>query len=220
MGDFPYQASLRTASNGHFCGGFIHTNRWVVSAAHCTFLRTIATTRVVVGTVLRSAGGILHTTDLIRNHPSYNSLTLANDISLVRTASPMVFNDNVKAIPLGRTHIGSGVPAVATGWGQTSNPGSAPNNLQFLNLQTITNAECRNRHNILDKFLINGNNICTTSPAGQGTCMGDSGGPLVANGVAIGVVSWGIACATSTPDVYVRVYSFASWIDDIISANP
>lgn len=220
MGDFPYQASLRTASNGHFCGGFIHTNRWVVSAAHCTFLRTIATTRVVVGTVLRSAGGILHTTDLIRNHPGYNSLTLANDISLVRTASPMVFNDNVKAIPLGRTNIGSGVTAVATGWGQTSNPGSAPNNLQFLNLQTITNEACRARHFILNRPKIHDNTICTTSPAGQGMCMGDSGGPLVANDVAIGVVSWGIACATGTPDVYVRVSSHAKWIDDTILANP
>lgn len=220
MGDFPYQASLRTASNGHFCGGFIHTNRWVVSAAHCTFLRTIATTRVVVGTVLRSAGGILHTTDLIRNHPNYNILTLANDISLVRTAVPMDFNDNVKAIPLSRTNIGGEVTAVATGWGQTSNPGSAPDNLQFLNLQTITNAQCRNRYSLLNSVRVYDHNICTTSPTGQGMCMGDSGGPLVANNVAIGVVSWGIACATGKPDVYVRVYSFANWIDNIISANP
>jgi trypsin len=29
LGRFPYQVSLRTAANSHFCGGSIINNRWV-----------------------------------------------------------------------------------------------------------------------------------------------------------------------------------------------
>lgn len=81
-------------------------------------------------------------------------------------------------------------------------------------------------------------NICTISRIGNGVChvsndylislflkdnkyissnlQGDSGGPLVANGVQIGVVSWGLPCALGAPDVYTRVYSYKDWIDGYV----
>lgn len=42
--------------------------------------------------------------------------------------------------------------------------------------------------------------------------MGDSGGPLAANGSLIGIVSWGIPCGLTYPDVFTRVSSHVSWI--------
>ena len=38
-GQFPYQASMRSAGNAHFCGGSIINHRWVVCA--CEFLEFI-----------------------------------------------------------------------------------------------------------------------------------------------------------------------------------
>jgi secreted trypsin-like serine protease len=44
---------------------------------------------------------------------------------------------------------------------------------------------------------------------------GDSGGPLMLadDGCQIGIVSWGIGCATNTYGVYTRISSFRDWIE-------
>lgn len=211
VGQFPYQVSLRTAGNAHFCGGWVTNNRWAVSAAHCTIGRTTANTRVVVGAHSRT-DGTSHTTSAIRNHPNYNANTLNNDISTVQTAAAIGFNARVSAIPLGAATLGGNVAAVVSGWGQTSHPGSGSANLMFLNTRTLTNADCQARHTANNRPMVFASTICTFTQNGQGNCMGDSGGPLVAGGQAIGAVSWGIACARGFPDVYARVSSHRTWI--------
>ncbi|KAJ6634127.1 Chymotrypsin-2 [Pseudolycoriella hygida] len=210
-GQFPHQASLQSNANAHFCGAFIINTRWVGSAAHCTIGRTAANTRVRVGSNSRTTGGTLFQASAIRNHGSYNSNTLANDISTVQTSGTMSQTNTVRPIPLGSANVGA-VSAQVSGWGQTSHPGSAPTNLQFLNTQTLTNADCRARHTAGNANLVQASNICTFTRSGQGTCMGDSGGPLIAGGTVIGAVSWGIACAQGRPDVYARISSFRTWL--------
>jgi len=208
---FPYQVSMQSGANAHFCGGSIINNRWVLSAAHCTIGRTVANTRVRVGSHLRTSGGVSHASSAIRNHPSYNANTLANDICTVQTATVIGFNANVQPITLGQATVGASA-AIVTGWGQTSHPGSAPVNLQVLNTNTLTNANCRSLHTAGNANSVFDNTICTFTRAGQGTCMGDSGGPLVVGNTVVGAVSWGIACAQGRPDVYARVSSHRTWI--------
>ncbi|KAL0124391.1 hypothetical protein PUN28_006312 [Cardiocondyla obscurior] len=53
---------------------------------------------------------------------------------------------------------------------------------------------------------------CTLS--GWGTTSGDSGGPLVAEGVQIGIVSFGVPCARGAPDVFTKVSAFTDWIQE------
>lgn len=118
-GQFPYQASLRTADDWHFCGGWIHNPRWIVSAAHCTTERLTTNTFVVVGALSRTTGGIRYDVSAIVDHPNYNANTLANDISVVQTSDTITFNANVASIPLSTVDTGV-VVAVASGWGLTS----------------------------------------------------------------------------------------------------
>ena len=51
---------------------------------------------------------------------------------------------------------------------QTTHPGSAAANLQFLILDVITNDDCRSRLSTAQANRIGDSVICTLSPAGQG----------------------------------------------------
>ncbi|KAJ6645258.1 Chymotrypsin-2 [Pseudolycoriella hygida] len=207
---FPFQASLQSNANTHFCGAFIINNRWVGSAAHCTINRTPDNTRVRVGSIDRTTGGTLFQAAAIRNHPDFNQLDIINDVCTVQTSGIISFSLTVQPIALASNFIGTAA-ATVSGWGQTSHPGTAPNLLQFINTHTLTNPDCRSRHTAANAALITDTNICAFTQVGQGTCMGDSGGPLVSGGQVIGTVSWGIACAQGRPDVYSRVASFRDW---------
>jgi trypsin len=213
LGQFPYQASLRTAANFHFCGGVIISNQWVLSAAHCTIGRAQTAVHVVVGTILLNAGGVVHQSAQIINHPDYNSQWISNDVSVIRTAALMTLNANVQPVALGSSHVGGGVNAIVSGWGGTAvTGGPAPNNLQWVTTTTLTNADCRARHTAGNAQFVFDHKICTFTIAGQGICQGDSGGPLVAAGQVIGTVSWNIPCARGWPDAFDRTHYFRSWI--------
>lgn len=116
-GQFPHQISVRSGGNAHVCSGWIHNNRWVVSAASCTLGRTVANTRVVVGAHSRTDGTSMPSFS-IRSHPNYNINTQANDISAIQTALGIVTNDRVQPIPLGINEVGE-VAATISGWGKT-----------------------------------------------------------------------------------------------------
>ncbi|XP_055622119.1 chymotrypsin-2-like [Toxorhynchites rutilus septentrionalis] len=213
-GQFPYQASLRSSGDAHFCGGSIISSRWVLSADHCTVGRSPANTRVVVGTHQLNSGGIMHQVSRIVNHGQYNSNTMTNDVSVVQTASTITFNNMVQSIPLGSANINTASGAVISGWGQLGANVGIPNNLQFLRkniIIIISLADCRSRHGGNAAF-VHANTICSLAPAGQGICMGDSGGPLVFNGAVHGIASWVIPCGRGFPDVYARVSSHITWI--------
>ncbi|KAI7815638.1 Serine protease, partial [Rhyzopertha dominica] len=208
-GQFPYIASLRRSTGAHFCGSSIISTRYVVSAAHCTVGTSTGAVAVVVGTNTLNSGGVRYAVDRIVNHASYNPSTIANDISLVRTSSTIATGTLVRTIAISSGTVGGGVSAVISGWGTLQVGGSTPNNLQFLNVATVTNTECAQRQSPNQIF---STQVCTFSRSGQGACHGDSGGPLVSSNILIGAVSWGRPCGIGFPDVFTRISSYVSWI--------
>jgi trypsin len=186
---------------------------FVLKLAHCTVGRAGNSINVVVGTHFLNSGGIAHRSNRIINHASYNANTIANDISVVETASTIAFTNTARSIPLNGGHIGGGQTVIVSGWGGTSvNGGASPNQLQRLTKSTLTNADCRARHTAANAAFVFDHKICTFTQAGQGICQGDSGGPLTLNGQLIGIVSWNIPCARGFPDAYDRISSHRSWI--------
>lgn len=83
----------------------------------------------------------------------------------------------------------------------------------YTKLRVIRNDVCQRKLREEMPYVFIREHICTTSPYNVGTCYGDSGGPLVTNGKLIGIVSFGIPCAKSFPDVFAKVSSFKSWIE-------
>lgn len=94
---------------------------------------------------------------------------------MVQTASTIAFTSAVQPIALGSAFVGGGVNSQVSGWGQTSHPGSAAANLQFITVPTLTLADCRSRHSAGNAARVFDNTICTFLRSGVGTCMGDSG---------------------------------------------
>ncbi|GAB0090782.1 Peptidase S1 domain-containing protein [Sergentomyia squamirostris] len=211
LGQFPYQVSLRTPANAHFCGGILANNRWVVSAAHCTINRTPANTNVVLGAHSRTTGGTTFTLARLINHPDYHAPTIAWDVCVLQTNDAIAFSNVIQPIPLGSNHIGGGVTAVVSGWGLTSSPGSLAANLQFVHVQTWENPACATALGASGSMVFP-HKICAGGVEGQGVCSADSGGPLAIGNTAIGIVSWGIPCARGFPDGYDRISSHRPWI--------
>ena len=100
--------------------------------------------------------------------------------------------------------------------------GSAPNNLQYVRVPAITNAQCNSDYggSITSSMLCAG----YRGVGGKDACQGDSGGPYVCNNngnaVIAGVVSWGIGCAhPNYPGVYARVTTVLDWVKNNMVCN-
>ncbi|KAI4469728.1 polyserase-related [Holotrichia oblita] len=213
-GAYPFIVSLRSAANSHFCGGSIINADYVLTAAHCIVGRTTANTQVVAGTNTLNAGGVTIGSSSLIAHANYNSATIQNDVALIRVASPIQFTNVISTISLNTADVGA-ADAILIGWGRTVTGGPLPNNLQRLDTRTITHAQCQQTWG----SQVQTNQICALTVAGQGACNGDSGGPLIltSNGLHIGIVSFGVACAQGFPDVYTRTSAFNSWIQSNMS---
>lgn len=109
LGQIPSQLSLRTLANAHFCGGTLIAGRWVVTSGACTAGRGQTSINVVAGTVRLDSGGSTQRSTRIIQHPNYNHITLANDISLIQTQSDFVLSTNIQPINLGIAHLLGGV---------------------------------------------------------------------------------------------------------------
>lgn len=122
-GQYPYQVSLRYKyTNQHFCGGSIVSDRWILTAAHCTYNQVAEFITAVVDTIYLNSGGIAFPIITIVFYPGYEiTPVLVHDISMLKTGVSIVFTDTVKPISIGTADsIGDGVTVIASGWGQTT----------------------------------------------------------------------------------------------------
>ncbi|EDS41558.1 chymotrypsin 1 [Culex quinquefasciatus] len=216
-GSVPHQVSLQLKGFGHYCGGSIIADRWILTAAHCVDGQTPGQLNVLVGTNSLKEGGQLHESDKFIKHNRYNRPQFHNDIALIRLKSKLQFSDTVKAIGYSEKTVGQDEHVTLTGWGRTSAGGPVPTKLQTIDLSSISNDECKQRSPGAGNVDIG--HICTLTKTGEGACNGDSGGPLTHDGKVIGVVNFGVPCAKGYPDAYARVSYYHEWIRTNIAEN-
>uniref|UniRef100_A0A8C1LB15 Uncharacterized protein n=1 Tax=Cyprinus carpio TaxID=7962 RepID=A0A8C1LB15_CYPCA len=129
-GSWPWQVSLHSSLyGGHFCGGSLINNEWVLTAAHC--LPSVSTSNLRVYLGRRTQEGV-NTNEISRNvrtiivHPSYNSNTNDNDIALLRLSSTVTFNNYIRPVCLAAQNSAfiSGTSSWITGWGDVQAGGT------------------------------------------------------------------------------------------------
>jgi transmembrane serine protease 9 len=222
---FPYQISLQRRailSFSHICGGSVLSNRWVLTAAHCTASFAASNLRVVAGLLLlnENVGQQISNVQRYINHPGYpgGSQVSADDIALIELSTALVFGASVQPIRIPQAGASTRGQGVLSGWGLLQTGGTVPNALQFANLPFVPEPECAT---ILAGFLGWSNpfnellNVCSGTVRGhESACNGDSGGPYVQNGQVKGVVSWGLTpCGNAgAPSVYAKVSAYTNWI--------
>ncbi|XP_052753971.1 trypsin, alkaline C-like isoform X2 [Galleria mellonella] len=202
------------------CAASVLNSLYVLSAAHCFagIFFDVNSRRIRAGTTNRNSGGVIVYVEAAINHPSYSSITLDGDISVVRLADRLTFSNVIQpvAIVIQSFELPDNLPVVHAGWGATSQGGSASPILQDVEIFTVNRQLCHERYQTLfPRRSVTENMICAgiLDVGGRDACQGDSGGPLYYQNILVGIVSWGQGCAQAFyPGVSTNVASYTNWI--------
>ena len=191
---YPFMVSLQYNGGwgGHFCGGSLVREDWVITAAHCVQGESPSGIKIKIGlhNVNGTTGSITRYVDDIIIHPSYISWSLNNDYALLHLSQPVTNFEPIQLIT-DNSHDNEPVMSTVMGWGATQSGGWGSNVL--LEVDVPIDNSCGNYSN----SDITNNMICAgDGNGGEDSCQGDSGGPLIMTNddgeyELIGIVSWG-----------------------------
>ncbi|VVC97136.1 unnamed protein product [Leptidea sinapis] len=214
------------------CGGTLISERYILTAGHCTFSREAGpVTYALLGVLKRSDqvdSSSLYKIRRIIKHPQYSPPRRYNDIALLETDRDVKLSEFVVPACLDVGAPNKYETAWATGWGATMNRGATADQLQKVKLTQFSNSECSELFGP-DRLMKNGYDAQTQVCYGdknksKDTCQGDSGGPIQLKHrqincmyTVVGVTSFGRACGiVGEPGIYTRVAAYVPWIESVV----
>ncbi|XP_058616582.1 chymotrypsin-C-like [Onychostoma macrolepis] len=204
----PFMVSLQKNWR-HVCGGFLISDRFVLTAAHCW--KNEKLTAVVGAHDLRqNEGSVRIGVKSYHMHPNFTIHTLQNDIMLLRLEKEVEQNKNVMKISIKTKKDTEDTVCSVAGWGRLSFKGKKSYRLMEADVKIMNNTECKNKWK--DKFSAS-EMMCVYGHGGS--CSEDGGGPLVCEDIAVGVTSFGdpkVCNSRERPVVYIKISPYSEWI--------
>jgi len=176
-----------------------------------------------------------YTVSRLLKHPQFNPRRLSNDIAILYTQKPIQLNNNVNTacLPSCRDQFshkfsnGTGVRCWVAGWGKDETNGEFQFIQHKVDLPLVDDSTCnvklksalnQQKSGQGNRFSLSRSEICAGGEVGKDACTGDGGSPLVCQAksgrwTVVGLVTWGVGCASHVPGVYARVSEFQRWID-------
>ncbi|KAM3620381.1 uncharacterized protein V6R79_022367 [Siganus canaliculatus] len=215
-----YMASVQNDDGRHICGGFLVSEDFVITAAHCDRGKPAS---VVLGTHdLKKVNNdtMRYTVKRCRNQSFVNE-KYGNDIMLLKLSKKARLGNRVQTMRLPRSgvKIKDKAKCRVAGWGFTRTNGEVVDVLQVVDVPVINLEVCKRKWYHRKVELPEGVICAGGYDTDKGFCKGDSGGPLVCNGVAVGVVSFNklaICDYPNAPNVYTDLSKYLPWIKFII----
>ncbi|MEH0673833.1 serine protease [Vibrio scophthalmi] len=219
-------------STSPYCGATLLSSQYVLTAAHCIYGDSDSQRFTSVVPQLQ------HESDFPDNvmdrvmvneyyYPdSYNDDTLANDIAILKLATPItIVSDYTDRATVSDelTYRNVSEQFFAIGHGNTETGVDDSESLQETQLAYVANEDC-NVYTGVDTS----DNLCmtgaTTVVYDNATCQGDSGGPLFWNTKQVGITSFGPAAGCGFTgiepnSVFTEVSHHADWIDSVLNGN-
>ena len=170
---YPFMVSVQYnggwGGTGHFCGGSLVREDWVVTAAHCVQGESASNLKVKIGMhdLDGTTGSETRYIDQVIVHSGYSGWSLNNDYALLHLTEPSSF-EPIQLVTA-EEHHEEPVMATVMGWGATSSGGWGSDEL--LEVDVPMDDDCGAYPN----GDITNNMVCAgDSNGGEDSCQGDS----------------------------------------------
>ena len=216
-GKYSFMASI-SRWGGHWCGGSVLNNRYILTAAHCVSDYSPNQFEVHLGR--NNEAGLIQSLQVVNIivHEDYGS-NYKNDIALLEVDEnihPRYGRINIETLSASALAAWNTMARVI-GWGQTiaDSSTSGSSQLKELDVPIVSPDTCSDA---MGSNYREDQMICAgREEGGEDSCQGDSGGPLFVNKLGfyrqIGIVSWGYGCARAGKyGVYTHVARYRGWI--------